>query len=181
MIHRTLALLALALFTLVGQAQSLTFEQRQTLKAAIQAAPAANKMYVDGNLQGLADFYNAVASPAWKVWRTSVSRAEIYNQTSDEATNWSWTFYKNQSAVEQNSWVQMFMGDSADFSRPNLRAGIVIIFTGASAVNATHALAIGKRSATVAEKLFSTGAGTVPSPATMTREGPLVYTDFQGL
>ena len=159
----------------------LTTPQKQTLKAAILADQAAALLYADGDLSGLADWLNGTAAPAFKVWRSAVARAEIYNRTSDEGTNWSWTFYKNQSAVEQNAWVQMFMGDAADFSQSNLRAGIAVIFTAASAANATHALAVGKRSATRAEKALASGTGSKASPATMGFEGQVQYTDLVGL
>lgn len=160
---------------------ALTPQQLAALKADVLANADTLEAYNNGNLQLLADLYSAPATPAFKVWRTSVSRAEIYNKTSDESTNWNWTFYKNQNATEQNAWVQMFMGDQADFSRANLRAGIAVIFTSASVANATHALAIGKRSANRVEKLFATGAGSTASPATMVIQGSLSYTVFINL
>jgi len=160
---------------------ALTTSQLNTLKAAILAE--TDQAFVEYRTNGqntlMAAFFNQDASPAFKVWRTKVSRAEIYNLTSAEATTWSWTFYKNQSAVEQNAWVQMFMGDQADFSQANLRAGIAVIFTSASAANATHSLAIAKRSATRAEKLYATGTGSVASPATMVFEGNVTDRDVQ--
>lgn len=159
---------------------ALTPAQQAALKADILADQTlASKPMTSAGAYEIAVAYNALAAPAFKVWRSAVSRAEIYNKTSDEGTNWSWTFYKNQSAVEQNAWVQMFMGDQADFAQANLRAGISVIFTSASAANATHALAIGKRSATRAEKLFATGTGSVASPATMGYEGAITSEQVQ--
>ena len=60
----------------------LTTAQKATLKAAIQNVSDTNQAYVDGNLSLLADLLNALAAPAFWVWRTNVSRAEIYNETS---------------------------------------------------------------------------------------------------
>lgn len=72
----------------------------------------------------------------------------------------------------------MFMGDRADFSKPNLRAGIAAIFTSASAANAAHALAIAKRTANNVEKLFKTaGTGTTLDPATLGYEGSITFMD----
>lgn len=177
--NRIIAFLVGLLLVCAAQAQaaSLTTAQVATLRADILAdATLAPKCtpYGDGPYD-IAAAYNAPAAPAYKVWRTSVSRVEIYNNTSDEGTTWSWTFYKNQSAVEQNAWVQMFMGDQADFSKANLRAGIAVIFTSASAVNATHALAIGKRSATRAEKLFASGSGDDGQPVDHELRGRAQY------
>lgn len=159
---------------------ALTPQQLQALKADIAADQAlASKPMTSAGALEIADAYNALASPAFRVWRTAVSRVEIYNRTSDEATTWNWTFYKNQSVAEQNAWVQMFMGDQADFSQANLRSGVAAIFTSASSANATHALAIGKRLATRAEKLFASGTGSVGSPATMGFEGAITSEQVQ--
>lgn len=119
----------------------------------------------------IAGWYNLATDPAFWVWRSRVSRSDVYNTTSDlsPATHWNWTTYKNQSVTEQNAWTQMFMGDQADFSKPNLRAGIAAIFTGSAQANAQrdHCLAVGRRAATRAEKLLAAGAGTAASPATL--------------
>lgn len=148
---------------------ALTTAQKSALKAFVEADSALNAMRLDGNYDGMAEGLNAVASPAWTVWRTVVTRAEIYHRVSLEGTSWNWTTYKNQSVAEQNAWVQMFMGDEADFSLPNLRSGISAIFAGSAQANAQrdHVLATGKRSATVYEKVLSTGAGSVATPATL--------------
>ena len=155
---------------------ALNSAQIATLKAdiiakqgAVLAAFFVNPTNV--NWDGVAGFYNTVGT--FMVWRTDVTRAEIYHKTSAEATTWSWTFYKNQSVPEQNAWTQMFMGDRADISLPNLRAGIDAIFTAGSAVNATHAKAVGKRACTTLEQLLATGIGTLAAPATMGAEGTI--------
>lgn len=150
---------------------SLTPAQLPVFKAAILAetAPALVALRTANDEQGMADWYNTPGT--FVCWRTNVSRAEIYNATSAEATNWSWTLYKNQGATEQNAWTQMFMGDQADFGQPNLRAGVSAIFTAGSTANATHALAIGKRLATRAERVFATGTGTTATPANFGWQG----------
>jgi hypothetical protein len=142
----------------------MTPEQFPALKAAILAEtdPVFVPLRQANDEPGMANWLNA-DSATW-CWRTAVSRAELYNKTSVNNTTWSWQFYKSQSVTEQNAWVQMFMGDQADFSQDNLRAGIAVIFTSASAVNATHALAIGKRLATRGEKVFASGTGTKATP-----------------
>lgn len=168
------------LFSVAAQAQSLDGGQLAILKAHISASSDLNSQpnNTDGDYE-IARLLNLSASPAYIVWRTNVSREEIYNLTSAEATTWSWQFYKNQSVTEQNSWTQMFMGDRANFAQPNLRAGVSNIFTAGSAVNATHAFAVAKRQAKRGEKLFSTGIGTTAAPATMAREGDIGYADVR--
>ncbi len=156
----------------------MTSAQLTTLRNDITNTPAfmAKPHSADGAFE-IAAAYNLDAAPAFWVWRTAVSRADIYNTTSPDATSWDWTIYKGQGVAEQNAWVQMFMGDAADFSQANLRAGIGKIF-GAVNANTTHCLAIGRRQATRGEKLFATGTGSTGSPAVLSIEGALDYHDI---
>lgn len=111
----------------------------------------------------IADWYNLKPGTAYWVWATGVTRSAVYNTTTDVPSTWSWTTYKNQSATEQNAWVQIFMGDQANFGQLNVRVGIGNIFSGAGAPSTQrdHCLAVGRRLATSFEKLFSV---TVASP-----------------
>ena len=104
----------------------LTTAQLQTLKADILADPAFASIpnNDDGNF-AIAAVYNALASPAWRVWKTSVTTSEC-----KDAINWT-----------------------------------------------EYIMALAKRDATRAEKLFSTGTGSDATPATMTFEGSLSYSD----
>lgn len=162
---------------------ALTPAQQAILKADILNDATLNAFpnNSDGAVE-IAKAYNQTATPAFWVWRTDVSRAEIYNTASPDATFWNWTTYKNQGATEQNAWVQMFMGDRADFSKSNLRSGIAAIFTGSAQANAQrdHCLAMGRRIAKRIEKLLvSVGAGTTSDPGTMTFEGAISYQDVE--
>lgn len=157
----------------------LTSSQLQTLKTDIAVSEFSALPNTPQNAQTVAEAYNLAASPDFWVWRTNVTRAEIYHSASADSTTWSWTTYKNQNVAEQNAWTQMFMGDSVNMSLPNLRAGVSAIFTGTAQANAQrdHVLAVGRRKAKRAEKLFATGTGSTASPAVMGFEGNLVYTD----
>lgn len=155
---------------------SFSTQQLQTLKAAILADATLTGAVAVGDWPAVAIRLNEVASPAFIVWRTNVTRGEIYHQTSAEGTTWSWTTYKAQSQAEQGAWTQMFMGDQANFALPNLRAGIGAIF-GAANAQTIHALAIAKRSAKYGEKALASGTGTLASPATMGFEGDIQPAD----
>lgn len=171
--------------------------QRTTLRNDIQnstdpavIAARGNGADIGRDDTTLAAIYNAPSSKV--VWRTDVARADIYHQTSVAAlaggtpTTWNWTTYKSQNVSEQNAWVQMFMGDLADFSLANLRAGVDAIFSGsgAPAAQRAHVAAIAKRYATRAEALYTTGDGSVATPATLGPQGALTPSDigaaFQG-
>lgn len=183
--------LLLALLAVASGANALTLStaQRDALKAHIQANSDTNTLYVAGDLQGLADLLNAEAAPVFWVWKTAVTRADIYGLQNDLPVSgaqtgfWNWVTYKNQGATEQNAWVQMFMGDTANFSLQNIRDGVGSIFTGSAAANAQrdHVLAIGRRHATRAERVLATGTGSTASPAILGSEGLVAYTDLIGL
>lgn len=159
---------------------SLSSAQKTLLVNAIAADGTLNTLPpgADSALQ-IASAFTVQASPDFWVWRTNVSRSDIYNNVSADATTWSWSTYKSQNATEQNAWTQMFMGDLANFAQANLRAGVAAIFTGSAPQNAqqAHVLAIGRRLATRIEKLLATGTGSSAVPAVMGFEGPLSYQD----
>ena len=155
---------------------SLTTAQRAAIKADIQATPALNTMYMDGNLGGLADAYNAAASPAFTVWKTSVPIAAV-GQAFNGA-EWAGMTSANHTRLQT---VAQYCG-TVNPSLPGIRAMFDDIWSGAGGTNTRAALlALWKRTATRAEKLFATGTGSDAVPATLTFEGSLSYTDFIGL
>jgi hypothetical protein len=113
----------------------------------------------------VAEWYNTTASPDYWLWRSSVSRSDVYNTTSPTGSTWDWTTYKNQGLGEQNAWVQMFMSDVCNFGQLNNRVGIGKIFsgTGAPATQRDHCLAVGRRIAKRIEKLFATAVTSPPA------------------
>lgn len=118
----------------------------------------------DGNI-AIATWYSALASPSYWVWASNVTRSQLYNTTSDLATNWDWTTYRGQSVTEQGAWREMFMGDAVNFGQANIRAGIGKIFTGSAPQNAQrdHCLAVGRRVARRIEKLFAVVVSSPPA------------------
>lgn len=150
----------------------LTEVQLASLKALIVGNPTFNAYpnTPDGAYDLAALLNTGTASPTFWIWRTSVSRAQVYNEVGPDGTTWSWSTYKSQAAVEQNTWVQMFMGDTADFTQANFRAGVAAIFSGSAPANAQrdHVLGVGRRQATHIEKLFATGTGSTASPGVAT-------------
>lgn len=125
----------------------------------------------DGNF-AIAAAYNLQASPNFTVWKTSVDTA-----AAKDAVNW--TEFIGRSQGERDAFQFMLSNHVINPSRANVRQGIQDIFSGASGVNSrTALLALSKRFATRAEKLFSTGTGSDASPATLTFEGTLAYSDI---
>ena len=158
---------------------ALTTAQLTTLKAAIIADPvlAAFPDDSDGAF-AIAAALNLAATPDFWVWRTKLSKEDITDEVSVDATTWSWTAFISRSVGEQAGWREMFAGGFVNAAKPNVRQGFADIFSGGTgSAQRTHLLAVGRRLATRAEKLFATGTGSAGSPATMTVEGALSYQD----
>lgn len=167
----------------------LTTVQKQTLKADIIAAVDQVCADLEANPTNsdlafaVAALYNAVASPDYWAWRTSVSKKEIVEQTSIGGTTFTWAGngFITRTAGEIDCWNQLFNSTlNCNPSLPNVRQAFVDIFsgTGNAAANRTHLLNCGRRKASRVEKLLATGAGTTGSPSTMGSEGTLTFQDI---
>lgn len=150
----------------------MTPEQLSTVKAAILADPALAAL-----TSGPGTDYNAIAiamsaeaAPAFVVWRTNVTRAELQDMAA-----FNWTQVDNlTTGGKYRIWEWMFgTTGSINPSKANIRAGIAATWVGNAQLLAvqTAVLAACKRNATRVEKLFATGTGSEGSPAVMDIEG----------
>lgn len=156
----------LCLTSTLAFAQALTPAQLQTLKAAINADPTLSvfPMNSDGYFDLAKKLNTQLAAPDFWVWRNSVSRSDVYNTQDFEGNFWNWATYKGQSVTEQGSWVQMFMGDQANFEAVNFRAGLSNIFGAANAQTA-HCFSVGREKATLIEQIFAVASIAPPTPS----------------
>jgi hypothetical protein len=141
---------------------ALTQAQSQQLKADITADPTLSAFpnNSDGNFS-VAAAYNLPANPAWYVWRTQVPTKDAKKAT-------TWTEFIGRSQGERDAWQFMLSNGIIDASDPNVRQGILDIFSGPSGANTRAALTeMAKILATRVQKLFSTGTGSQAAPATM--------------
>lgn len=117
------------------------------------------------------DRLDVVASPAFVVWKTSVTLDEIMQNGFD------WVLVDNLSVGKARIWEWLFDNaeSSTNPSKINVRAGISECWKGTAAMLAQQAVILGhcKRSASRLEKLLATGTGSDATPATMTIEGSL--------
>lgn len=155
----------------------LTQEQGAALKTYIQTTPALNALYVDSVFTAIADYMNTLADPAFTVWRSEVSEEEIFKN------GMAWTEVDNLTAGKARIWEWMMKFGSFNPSKPNIRAGIVEVWSGTAGKLAVQASVLGhcKRSATQLEKMFSTGTGSVADPATTAISSPTNWSEIQGL
>ena len=111
---------------------------------------------------------NKTASPAYVVWRTALSRTQLY-----DAMNWS--TYIARSQGERDAFNALLANDQVNPSLASVRQAFADIFSGGTsqAINLRAALnSAGQRNATIAEKVLSFGGdGSTTTPSTMGFEG----------
>lgn len=153
---------------------SLTTAQLQTLGAYIASVPAwaALPNIADVGYE-IAAALDVPSEPPVIVWKTNVSADEIMRNGMD------WARVDNLTAGKARIWDWMTRLGSFNAGKINVRAGIDATWVGTAADLAVRAQVYThcKRTATKAEVLFATGAGTDASPSTMEFEGALNYND----
>ncbi len=149
---------------------SLTPAQMTTFKADIVAAtdPACVALELDPTNSdkafAVATLYNALASPNWTVWRKLVQLSEIARNINggELAGLTSLNHTRLQTIIELIS-----AAGGLDASLVDQRLFFDDIFSGAGgSITRAQLLALWKKLATRAEKLFSTGTGSDAIPAT---------------
>lgn len=149
----------------------LTTAQLTTLKAAILAEldPVFAALRAVNNEQGMADWYNALASPAYYVKRAALARHDILTGTSDDNTTFAWagSAYITRNQGERDAFREMF-NDTGSVNPwlPPILAAFADIFSGTGGTgNRAHIIAMSRRTANRVEKLFAVGAGTKAGPS----------------
>lgn len=185
-------LLVLLLWAGLGWAQSsLTPEQAAIYRndvVNVHAAEFAQALADPNNIdfKFITDSYNKLQSPDFYVWKSALTRREIYESKVVDAppsqTAWSWQTYKGQSIQERESWVEMLHDGVINPSLDNTRANYNVIFggQGASLNQQNFLLALSRRKALRIEVLFvvtGSGAGTAATPSVLGREGTVSITD----
>lgn len=156
----------------------LTQSQMQTLKADIEADQSfASLPHNSDGAFAIAVAYQGQVTPDFFVWRTSITKDEVY------ANGFNWVEIDNVTEPKWRVWMALFdnSANSMNPSKTNVRAGINEVWKGTAAKLAVGAYVLGKcvRKANRLEKLLATGDGTEASPATMTHEGTVHYSEIQ--
>ena len=156
----------------------MTPQQLATLKTAILAdqALAALPNNGDGNFE-IANALDAPSDPAVIVWRSSISKDEVYGN------GFAWAQIDNVTEPRWRIWTELFDNDSRTMnpSKPNVRAGVGEVWTGTAQKTAVGVYVLDKckRECSRAEALFAVGVGSLASPASMTFEGRLSTDDIE--
>lgn len=156
----------------------MTPQQLATLKAAILAdQELANLPMTSGGALVIAEAFNQPADPAFVVWRTVITKDEIY------ANGFNWVAIDDVAEPKWRVWQELFANAAGamDPSKPNVRAGIIEVWKGNAVKLAVQAYVLEKckRESTRVEQLLATGVGSTPNPATLSFEGALSADDVQ--
>jgi hypothetical protein len=152
----------------------LTSQQQATLKAEVLANPDLNSQpnNSDGAIE-IARLYNLNAAPNFTVWRTNVLINEVGKKFN--GTELAGLTANNATRLQT---IALYLAGGVNASLPDNRQFFDDVFSGAGgAMTRANLLILWKRLATRVEKLYATGTGTDPAPATMTFEGDLSYAD----
>lgn len=156
---------------------ALTTAQKATLKTAILADGTANTFYTNGDLTGLAAYYNEIASPSFTVWKSSVD----WNFVGDKI-NATELVGLTTGKLTQLQTLALISPSGVNPSVQDRRDALEQIFSAAGgAITRPALLVLWKRLATRLEKVFATGTGSDAVPATMVVEGELTTADLIGL
>ena len=126
----------------------------------------------DGNIE-IAAAYNAIVVPNFTVWRSNVGITETGKAFN--GAEWAGLTGTNHSRLQT---VAQFLPEGYNAGLQDIRAMFDDIWSGAGGqVTRASLLALWKRLATRAEKLYATGTGSNAVPALLVFEGALTYTD----
>lgn len=157
----------------------MTTEQVAALRAAILADPALAAWRQERRDDLIADYYNQPAVPTFNVWRTFVTKEEVYGN------GFNWVAIDDVAEVKWRVWAELFDNEARAFapSKANVRAAVVEVWKGNAAKLAvqTYILNKCKRMANRVERLFATGAGTDAAPGDLVFEGTLSTNDISAI
>lgn len=176
------------LFATALQAAGLSDAQIATLRPIVLAEPTLATARATGDDYAIAAWCNAAASPAYKVWNSSTPTSVI-----GDAVGWSsltpvdmpdsTVVYTNRvlfSQAKQTNLQILIQGrDSLPTNKANIRAGLQDALTNLPTGAGGASIAAGwtavktaiQRSATNAEKVLASGAGTAANPSDLGFEG----------
>lgn len=150
-----------------------TIAQYDALQADILADPAfAGLLDPNGEAQ-IAKAYNTVTANFW-VWRDRVLPDEYCGQN---GVVWTAVDTLTVGKARIFDWLTGGLTRPLNFTDSGVRAGISEAF-GAASTSTSNLLAVGRRLATRAEKLFAAGTGTVASPALLAFKGSVSSADI---
>lgn len=155
----------------------LTPAQQLIVKNFVEADATLNQIphTSDGAFE-LASLLSLPFAQSWIVWKSKVTQDEITQN------GFAWVEVDNLVIGKARIWEWMFLNATRSInpSKPNVRAGIIECWSGNAARVAVQVVVLGhcKRPANIIEKILSTGTGSDASPATMSFEGSVGYSDI---
>jgi len=133
--------------------EGLSSTQMCTLRTDMAGHAELATAITNYDLATIAAFYNADTSPAVEAWKSQVDHDTVTEEV-------DWAEYVAISRQKQGAFSLLTRERILRTGLENVRTGLQEIFTAAESPNSRAALiAIAKRTMTVCEEVFSTGAG----------------------
>lgn len=150
----------------------MTPAQLQTLKTFINQTPAWQALpLTQSSAQTVATALNLAAAPSFTVWKSNVSL--VATGLAFNGAEFATVTSANHTRMQT---IAQYYPSGYNAASADVRAMWNDIMS-AKTLTLAALLALWKRFATVAEKLFATGTGSDPSPATLVFEGVLSADD----
>ncbi|TXH51852.1 MAG: hypothetical protein E6Q97_17380 [Desulfurellales bacterium] len=134
-----------------------TEAQRQALKAYVLATPALASLFGSGDYERLSNALNANSTPAFWIYKTSVTKEDFCCQVGPDGSLFNWSVYIARSLQELKAWDEQFSRGSMNPSLPNVPSAVRDIFSGGTApvvAHRQHCLDVLRRRTTVAERVL---------------------------
>lgn len=166
----------------MNAAQILTLRAAIASKVDAELVALREALPAPGLTEQIANWYNLTLSPAFYVWKASLSRHDILTATSDDGTTFAWAgaAYIGRTQGERDAFREMFNSTgSVNPALPSIQAAFNDIFSGTGgAGNRAHITAMSRRPVTRLERLFSSGTGSKVSPGTFEVGAPTYCSEF---
>lgn len=146
--------------------------QFSTLKTFLETDPTFAPLVASRHLGRIVRLLNQKDN-TFIAWNDEVTISEFITAASFDPTA-----IGPLTAAQYRMWETFTNLGIIDMGRQNMRQLITAIF-GSGSVNELSMLATGKRTATVAEKVFASGTGTDASPARLTFTGDLSINEIE--
>lgn len=140
-----------------------TEAQRQALKSHVNATSSLISLFQAGDFEALANALNTNSTPAFWVYKTSVTKQDFCCAVGPDGSLFNWSVYIARSLQELRAWDEQFSSGAMDPSLPNVPSAIRDIFSGSGAsvvAHRQHCLDVIRRRTTVAERVLVTTPGT---------------------
>lgn len=153
---------------------ALDANQKQVLQSVALAEPSIASCINSGNDVCVADWFNTES--VFIVWKTEILESDIV-----QIDAFAFNLVDGLTAGKRDEWSNfLFKTGACNPSKPNIRAGLLDVWSGTAAKLTVYdaIIELSKRTSRNAERVLATGTGTSASPGTLSFEGTISVNDI---